>query len=385
MKRISMFVLVVFLWTMTSTSATSVEYISNCTNLNSSGIWYLTQDIIDSTAVTCMNITAENVTLDCQDHKIDGTFTLNGASGDNKYAIYSNQFNTTIRNCEITNWQTGIYLETGADNGNITNNALQYLYGFEGQNETKNPGGNAIGIYILSSENVVYNNRISSLTGGTGASHSGYYRSGVSGGNAIGIYLSSSSSNNIYSNNISSLTGGTGGDSRYGATAGEGGTAVGIYLSSSSSNNIYSNNISSLTGGTGGGGGTTTGGSGGTVTGIYLSSSSSNNIYSNNISSLTGGEGGIVGSYGPGGTGGTATGLYFTSSSTNNNIYSNTISSLTGGSKGKGYGRYGSDGAPGASAGIWLADTNSYNNVITQTTLQGSYRDLTMSQPTQIQ
>jgi len=63
-------------------------------------IYYLISDITDSPTSKCMEITANNVTLDCQGHTIDG----NGAAD---YGIYAdNRANITIKNCVLTDWDT---------------------------------------------------------------------------------------------------------------------------------------------------------------------------------------------------------------------------------------------------------------------------------------
>ena len=99
-------------------SAGDIYYIDNCAILNVSGAtYYLTTDIIDSSATTCMNITAENVTLDCQGHKIDGKDRIS------TIGIYSNQSNTTVRNCLVTDWVEGIVFK-GSNNGIIENTML---------------------------------------------------------------------------------------------------------------------------------------------------------------------------------------------------------------------------------------------------------------------
>jgi hypothetical protein len=103
--------------------------ISNCSVLNQAGKKYiLTTDILNSdTAGYCINVSAENVTLDCQGHTIDGIDNIN------LYGIFTNSFNTTIKSCRITDWGMGIY---GVSSGNliIRDNIFdsmntQYAYG----------------------------------------------------------------------------------------------------------------------------------------------------------------------------------------------------------------------------------------------------------------
>src|SRR3990172_9643122 len=59
---------------------------------------------------TCFNVTAQNVTLDCAGYNITGNNTAD------TYGVYSNQLNTTVKNCAIQNFSEAIYYD-GADNG----------------------------------------------------------------------------------------------------------------------------------------------------------------------------------------------------------------------------------------------------------------------------
>ena len=84
-----------------------------CGVLASAGIYRLSANVsIDSS--TCFNVTAANVTLDCAGYSISG----NNVSG--IYGVFSNQFNTTIKNCIITNFSNSINL-LGATNAVIQN------------------------------------------------------------------------------------------------------------------------------------------------------------------------------------------------------------------------------------------------------------------------
>jgi parallel beta-helix repeat protein len=74
-----------------------------CTELNEPRhVYKLTED---KTYCTCYNITADDVTLDCQGYIMDGGNygTVTG--------IYSNYYNTTIRNCAVNNYYNGIFLD----------------------------------------------------------------------------------------------------------------------------------------------------------------------------------------------------------------------------------------------------------------------------------
>ena len=195
---------------MCFTVQTGEHYISDCSVLNDAGaIYYLTADITDSAATTCMRITAENVTLDCQGHTIDGTDT--GST----IGIYSNQFNTTVRNCVVTDWREGIVFE-GSNNGIIENTTLDSnlyesisLFSSSGCTIANNTVSNSVyGIKLQKSSN---NNRIIN----NNASNSDY-----------GIYLDGASYNTIANNDASN-------------------SAHGIYLNGASYNTITNNTANS--------------------------------------------------------------------------------------------------------------------------------------------
>jgi hypothetical protein len=92
--------------------------VSACAELNeSNGIYNLTQNVsIDGS--TCFTITAPNVTLDCNGYSITGN------NSSTTYGIYSNQLNTTVKNCQISNFTYASYLTSGASNSLITSCAL---------------------------------------------------------------------------------------------------------------------------------------------------------------------------------------------------------------------------------------------------------------------
>jgi len=162
--------------------ALATTYITDCTSITQPGEYVLANDI-SSGASTCIDIEADNVTLDCQGHTIGG---FGSGSG-----IYVGGHNyVTIKNCVLSNRYYGIYLSSSSNNI-ISNNIIN---------------SNRYGIYLDSSSNnnTISNNNVNA--------------------NSWSIYLSSSS-NNIISNN-------TANDNVF----------DGIYLELSS-NNIISNNI----------------------------------------------------------------------------------------------------------------------------------------------
>ncbi len=86
--------------------------ISDCAELNQSGVsYYLTSDITDSSTSNCINITANDITFDCQGHTIDGDDTA-----DTGIRIYKAS-GTTVKNCTLTDWDTrGVYIYHADEN-----------------------------------------------------------------------------------------------------------------------------------------------------------------------------------------------------------------------------------------------------------------------------
>ena len=209
-----------------------------------------------------------NIVLDGVGYTVQGTGSGTGIN-------VTGVSNVTIMNCIIKSFRVGIYLDVGANNGVVENNTIQNLQGALGED--------AVGVYLKSNYSIIFNNTISSLTGGTGGA-GGYMGYGGSGGVSSGVYLSGSSNVSVTSNTITNMTGGTGGIGGYMGYGGSGGIASGVYLSSSTGNNLTSNLIANLTGGSGGTAGRLGGsGSKGTSQSLYLYQSSSLTIRENRL------------------------------------------------------------------------------------------------------
>jgi hypothetical protein len=113
-KLLKIFTLQILLLLTFSIARAEID-ISTCSVLNQAGETYrLTANILNSDAATCMDIIAENITLDCQGYLIDGILAT-GSVG-----IYSNQYNTTVRNCRVIDWERGLYLRN-SNSHNLTN------------------------------------------------------------------------------------------------------------------------------------------------------------------------------------------------------------------------------------------------------------------------
>jgi len=90
--------------------------ISDCSDLDTEGgTYYLTADIIDSGVDTCINISANDVTLSCQGYTIDGTDTSD-TKGIYVYRDTQTTTNITLSGCILTDWAIGV--ETYNANGN---------------------------------------------------------------------------------------------------------------------------------------------------------------------------------------------------------------------------------------------------------------------------
>jgi len=289
---------------------------SSCMNITASGRYMLSNNV--TSPYTCMQITANDVELDCLGYTIlyGTTGTGNGVNVSN--AAVSNINNVSVRNCIITKVQGGGSTNYGiqygfVSNGSIQNNSIltngtsnNYgIYFLSGARNNSIEGnvirtngtqqGN-IGVRITASSfNVVSNNSI--ITAGTNDNY--------------GISTSGSSANNTIATNIVTSSGTS---SNYGIdlsgtnasvfgniinTVGTAGSNYGMFVSSSS--NVITGNIITTSG---------------TQSNIGLFVSSSNNaIISNTVR--------------PTGTGADATGIY-ASSVSQLDIINNTI--LTSGS-----------------------------------------------------
>ena len=114
--------------------------ISGCSDITSSGTYYLTANITNSSTSMCINIEANNVILDCQGNIVDGDDTA-------YYGIYVYRdpvetTNITIKNCIVTDW-------------NYANICFDHAHGNSVENVTSNSSpGDGILLYISSWNNL---------------------------------------------------------------------------------------------------------------------------------------------------------------------------------------------------------------------------------------
>jgi len=92
--------------------------VDTCSNLTVAGETYILNQSVAKNFSTCFNVTAANITLDCQGKSISGNNYYP------TYGIYSGQFNTTIKNCSISNFSYGIYFNA-ANNSTIQDTSTQ--------------------------------------------------------------------------------------------------------------------------------------------------------------------------------------------------------------------------------------------------------------------
>jgi len=97
--------------------------VSACGTLSDANEVYTLTDDVTEEGATCFTVDAQNITLDC------AGFSITGDNSSTTYGVYSDEFNTTVENCIIQNFSTGIYIDGDtADYANITNNTINLTY-----------------------------------------------------------------------------------------------------------------------------------------------------------------------------------------------------------------------------------------------------------------
>jgi len=253
--------------------------ISGCTSITSSGEYYLDSDIINSTSMYCINITANNVVLDCQNHKVDGDDSA-------IYGIYVNRAsrqntNITIRNCIVTDWAAaGIFFQNASNNtvqnttAKSNSRGIRFWYSESNMVRDVRSNENYIGIEIRkvnfsSFENITLKDNSNDGVGGGDYCNNNTFRNINAIGNSYYGFVFTHSSHNKFKNIISSNN--KRGFELYDCSdfvldnvTASGNSERGIYLSSSGSNTIANSTIQNNA-----------------QYGIYISSANSNKIYNN--------------------------------------------------------------------------------------------------------
>ncbi len=187
---------------------------SDCSNALNDDTLYevkLTANITNFAGI-CINNPANfnNKTFDCQGYTIDGVDNVN------TYGIYLNgKTGNTIKNCIVTDFYYGIYLNSSSNNNTLTNNTANT---------------NTFGIHLeFSSNNTLTNNTANTNTFGIAlqsSSNNNNLTNNTANTNTFGIYLEYSSNNNITNNTANTNT-------------------YGIFLYSSSNNTLTNNTANS--------------------------------------------------------------------------------------------------------------------------------------------
>jgi|GEM_PF-5151239 len=232
---------------------TLVQNVSGCGDLSTENATYYLNTSLTATN-TCFNITADNVTLDCQGNMI----VYGSAGGTSTYGIRVDGRNfTTIKNCLLNESTTGGTTKHGivltrASNSTIENNTVRVI----------DSATYAIYLTTSSKQNTIINNN--ATTGGTGSaiylitnSNSNLIRDNkfkaTSSGNGIYVYTTSKW-NNVVNNSIEVTSG------------------YGVYLYTANETNVHDNIITSTTG-----------------YGVFIRTAFSNNL-TNNFANSTGGS-----------------------------------------------------------------------------------------------
>ena len=106
----------------TITGSGSIEVsatpISSCQTITQPGVYFLEGDL--ESDVTCINITSDDVALNCRNHSITATITTSSI-----YGIYlSNSSNSLVANCVVDGFTINTYVNGGSNN-TISNNTLR--------------------------------------------------------------------------------------------------------------------------------------------------------------------------------------------------------------------------------------------------------------------
>ena len=196
--------------------AVSPYYIDGCTILNKSNSkHYLTTDIINATTSNygCLDFEdGYNITLDCQNHIVDG-IQADGTAGISIVRFVSETTNNTVNNCYLSDWKDyNIYisLSNGNSFNNITSTSAR-IVGIMMSGSDYNNFTNVIssytdiqsGIYVASSDfnrfvNVTANsNPVGGVQLGASAVSNVFINSTFNSNGYHGIYPSYSDSNNF--------------------------------------------------------------------------------------------------------------------------------------------------------------------------------------------
>ena len=225
-----------------ATGSVAGDPVTGCDTLNNPGETYeITQDIDNSTVENCIEITEEDIVLDGQGYRVNGSNQSFGS-----YGITVGANNVTVKNAgNVTGWQTGIQVQSSDDvtltdntannnrddginvgstsDGELTDNTVNnngdngiYLQNSSGNDLIGNEANNndVYGIWVLDESNFndLFDNIARDNSGGEGDT-AGIYLGGfdpvnnntlvnntATGDQTWGIYLSEASDNELREN-----------------------------------------------------------------------------------------------------------------------------------------------------------------------------------------
>jgi hypothetical protein len=202
--------LALFAWTKPASAEsyhTCNGYITSVpVTISTPGVWCMYGNITSSLNSTLITVNTNNVTIDCNGHFLTSTAGV-GNTATGIYAYFRN--NTTVRNCAIRGFKSGVWLVGSTGRGNVVednvfdgNTYVALTMNGDGsvarRNQVLNTGGTTVyssvyGIYAFNSVDLI-DNTVSGVTARSG-----------SGGSAYGIYTSSNTNGSINDNRVRAL------------------------------------------------------------------------------------------------------------------------------------------------------------------------------------
>lgn len=200
--------------------------------ISTPGVWCMYNNIASSVNGTLITVNTNNVTIDCNGHYLASTAGA-GNSANGVYAYLRN--NTTVRNCHIRGFKSGVWLVGSTGKGNVVednvfdgNTYIALTMNGDGsvarRNQVLNTGGSTVyapayGIYAYSSVDLI-DNTVASVLPRVGGGGSGY-----------GIYTNNSAGGTVSGNRVRGVA-------KDGA-----GTAYGIFIYGTGRQSIRDNDV----------------------------------------------------------------------------------------------------------------------------------------------
>jgi hypothetical protein len=141
--------------------------ISECQEITSSGTYCMAGDIEDQNTPDCINISADNVILNCNGNMIDGINNVDGYKGVNAFRASTYSANISISNCVISDWYYyglsfsrtfNVTLDNISSESNSVNGARLYLSDNSMVTNSKFDNNGQNGLYYYWTDNVYTEN-----------------------------------------------------------------------------------------------------------------------------------------------------------------------------------------------------------------------------------